>query len=452
MRTSRSSAAIVALAILWGVTALWGIGQVRAKRQTDVLLQNKYSRAFYDTLQRTKNVEALLSKGLVSGSPDQMDAIFSDLWYNANSAQENLNQLPVSHDVVAKTSKFLSQVGDYSYSLSKQNKTRNLSDKDWQTMQQLYRTSASLNQEMSAVERAAATGSFHWTEIQGGLAKKLPQGSAGSVDNSFRQLETRLQELPVLVYDGPFSDHIDKIEPQGLTGGLVSLDQAKQIARSFADLGGAAVQQTVVSGEVRGKIPSYSLALRTGNGPQDAITINVSKQGGHVVLLLNPRPVAAAKLTDDQARTQALSFLNSRGLTGFMPSYTLRQQNVLTISFVSTQDAVAVYPDQVKLQVALDNGQVLGYEALGYLTSHHRRALPSPKITAAQAKAKLSPRIQVLSERLAVIPTTSKGESLAYEFKTKLADETFLVYINAQSGEEEHILKLLNLPNGTLTL
>ncbi len=43
------------------------------------------------------------------------------------------------------------------------------------------------------------------------------------------------------------------------------------------------------------------------------------------------------------------------------------------------------------------------------------------------------------------------GRVLA-NFIFKLADGDFLVYINAQSGEEEHILKLLNLPNGTLTL
>ena len=124
MKPSRQTVAIIALAVLWGATVLWGIGQLRARRQADVLLQNKYSRAFYETMQRTKNVEALLSKGLVSGSPDQMDAILSDLWYNANSAQENLSQLPVSHDVVARTSKFLSQVGDYAYALAKSNKTR----------------------------------------------------------------------------------------------------------------------------------------------------------------------------------------------------------------------------------------------------------------------------------------------------------------------------------------
>ena len=171
-----------------------------------------------------------------------------------------------------------------------------------------------------------------------------------------------------------------------------------------------------------------------------------------MVSLLNPRTVAVARLSDDQALARAEDFLNSKGLTGFVPTYTLREQNILTASFAYKQGNVVVYPDQVKLQVALDNGQVLGYEALGYLTAHHQRVIAAPAISAAEARARISPRVQVLSERLALIPTSGKGEVLTYEFKTKLADDTFLVYINAQNGEEEQILKLLNLPNGTLTV
>ncbi len=168
--------------------------------------------------------------------------------------------------------------------------------------------------------------------------------------------------------------------------------------------------------------------------------------------MLNPRMVTTTRLSDDEAVARAQEFLNARGLTSFMPTYTLREQNVLTLSLVYKQDNVVIYPDQLKLQVALDNGQVVGYEAMGYLTSHHQRVITVPTLTQAKAKSKLSPRIQALSQRLALIPTSSKGEVLAYEFKTKLANDVFLVYINAASGEEEHILKLLNLPNGTLTL
>jgi germination protein YpeB len=452
MSSSRQTVAVIALAVLWVATVFWGVGQLRERRQEDVLLQNKYGRAFYETMQRTKNVEALLSKGLVSGSPDQTDTILADLWYNANSAQENLSQLPVSHDVVARTSKFLSQVGGYAYTLTKSNKTGALSDKDWGTMQQLYQTSIALNKEMSTVGRESAAGSFHWTEVQSGLNQQLPQGSVSGADNSFRRVETQLHELPMLVYDGPFSDHIEQMEPQGLTGSEVTLDQAKGIAGQFADLGGATVQQAVLANEVQGKIPSYAIQLRIGNKPTDVITVDVSKKGGHVVSLLNPRVVPATRLSDEQALAKGEDYLNSRGLTGFVPTYTMRAQNIATISSAYKQGNVVIYPDQVKLQVALDNGQILGYEALGYLTAHHQRAIAAPAISAAKARSMLSSRIQVLSERLAIIPTSSQGEVLTYEFKTKLGNDVFLVYINAQNGDEEQILKLLNQPNGTLTI
>jgi spore germination protein len=452
MKASRQAIAIIALVVIWGATALWGLSELQARRQYDVVLQNKYSRAFYETMQRTKNVEALLSKGLVSGSSNQMDVLFSDLWYNANSAQDNLSQLPVSHEVVARTAKFLTQVGDYAYSLARTNKAGSLNDKDWQTMQQLYQTSVSLNREMSGVQHSAAIGTWHWTEIRSGLNQLLGRGQASDADDSFRNMETQLHELPVLVYDGPFSDHIDQMEPQGLSGGLVTLEQAKDIAGRFTDLGGATVQQTTLSSEIRGKIPSYSLQLRTGVGAADIITVDVSKQGGHVVFILNPRRPAAATLSDEQARAKAEEWLTSRGLTGFVPTYTLKEQNILTISFAYRQGDVIIYPDLIKVQVALDNGQILGYEAMGYLTSHRQRALPAAAISMDRARGRLSSRVQVLSQRLALIPTSAKGELLAYEFKTKLGKETFLVYINAENGEEEQILKLLDLPNGTLTL
>ena len=37
------------------------------------------------------------------------------------------------------------------------------------------------------------------------------------------------------------------------------------------------------------------------------------------------------------------------------------------------------------------------------------------------------------------------------EFKGKVDDTDFLVYINAKTGEEQDILVITNTPNGTLT-
>ena len=43
-------------------------------------------------------------------------------------------------------------------------------------------------------------------------------------------------------------------------------------------------------------------------------------------------------------------------------------------------------------------------------------------------------------------------EVLCYEFKGTVENKNFLVYINAENGEEEEILVILETEGGTLTI
>ena len=61
----------------------------------------------------------------------------------------------------------------------------------------------------------------------------------------------------------------------------------------------------------------------------------------------------------------------------------------------------------------------------------------------------------MLSERLALIPTSGQNEVLTYEFQTRAGEgddaQKILVYVNASTGAEEQILLLLETPEGTMT-
>ena len=133
-------------------------------------------------------------------------------------------------------------------------------------------------------------------------------------------------------------------------------------------------------------------------------------------------------------------------------TYYLKNEGVLTINYAYSQNGVIMYPDLVKLKIALDNGEVLGLESTGYLNNHTERDISKVKITKAQAKEKLNKNLNIMKEDMAVIPTEWKTEILCYEFKGKVDDTEYLVYINAQTGEEEDILIITNTPNGTLTM
>ena len=132
-------------------------------------------------------------------------------------------------------------------------------------------------------------------------------------------------------------------------------------------------------------------------------------------------------------------------------TYYLKNNGFITVNYAYKQGEVLIYPDLIKVKIALDNGEIIGLETTGYLNCHYERQIPTPKISIEDARKNLSDKIEIKSEGLAMIPTEWKTETFCYEFKGKVEDIEFIAYINAETGEEEDILIIVNTPNGTLT-
>jgi germination protein YpeB len=163
--------------------------------------------------------------------------------------------------------------------------------------------------------------------------------------------------------------------------------------------------------------------------------------------------VDSVNISPTRAVELAKKFLEQNGYKNMVSTYSMRYDNVSVINFAYSEKDVVIYTDLIKVKVALDNGEIVGYEAEGYLKAHHRRNLPEPKLTADQAEERISMRLEIGREpRLALIPLENKDEVLCYEFQGTFGGDDFLVYINALTGKEERILKLLRSENGTLTI
>lgn len=152
----------------------------------------------------------------------------------------------------------------------------------------------------------------------------------------------------------------------------------------------------------------------------------------------------------------AKDFLNKHGYTNMKETYYLKQNGIVTINYAYTQknangEQVIMYPDLIKVKVALDDGSVLGIETSGYLNSHTTRTIEADIISKEKAKETLNKDLQIQSENLAFIPTKWKTEVYCWEFKGKVDDNEFLVYIDAKTGKEQDILIIINTPDGTLT-
>lgn len=164
------------------------------------------------------------------------------------------------------------------------------------------------------------------------------------------------------------------------------------------------------------------------------------------------REVNEEKISKEEAVKIGKKYLEELGFQNMQESYFLTQENIITINYLYKQENVLIYPDLIKLKIALDNGEILGMETTGYLNSHTERENLKPMISKEEAKEKINPKLNIYTESLAIIPTEWKTEILCYEFKGKIDETEFLVYINAQNGREENILVIKETPGGILTM
>ena len=405
---------------------------------------------FYELIDHVETIEADLAKTMVADSPQQNLVLFSDVWRQAFSAQEKLNQLPVSHLTLSNTSKFLTQVGDYGYSLTRKNADGTpVSAADWANLEELHNYAGYLTVELQKLRSAIQEKNIGLAALSRKGEYIFARASDNLPDREFTRIEQEMVDYPTLIYDGPFSEHIQDIKPKGLTGESIDYQKAEQVAKDF--LKNTDIKSIKKIGNGNGDIKTYGMEALTEGG--DRVYIDVSRKGGHVVWMLNQRDVDSVNTSPTQAVELAKKFLEQNGYKDMTPTYSMRYDNISVINFAYFDEGVVVYTDLIKVKVALDNGEIVGYEAEGYLKAHHSRDLPEPRLTESQAREKISMRLEPKGKaKLAFIPLENKDEVLCYEFQGTFGGDDFLIYINALTGKEERILKLLRSENGTLTI
>jgi len=431
------------------VVAILGFILYKKQREYRQASENSYNAAFFELVDYVQNVETYLAKSLISSTPEHGAETLTNLWREANLAQAYLSRLPIESQELENTEKFLNQVSDYSYSLSRKNiYNESLSDEDFNNLKELHTYSQELENTLNQLSDDLNTGRFSWGE----LTKKGTVAFAQQVDNiskeSFSNLEENFHEYSGLIYDGAFSEHLTNAEPKGLTGDNIDEDQAKEIAENF--IGVENIKETSNLGYFENAtISNYGFSIKKNN--DETVNISISKKGGHVISMNANRDVNTESITQEQADEKGKQYLESKGFSNMKETYYLKQDGIVTINYAYNQDNVVMYPDLIKVKVALDNGEILGLESTGYLNNHQKRDISNVKITKEEAKKNLNKNLEITSEGMAVIPTEWKTEILCYEFKGKVDEREFLVYINAENGKEEDILVITNTPNGTLT-
>lgn len=412
---------LVALAVAVAL-ALW---QFREAKAAEITVRAGRERAYYSALDSLTNLEADLSKALVASGPGQHALLLGRVSSLAGAASENLSALPAAYGADESGLKFLGQTADYAQTLAAAAaEGRTLSETDVRQLSQLMQKS-------------------------GELRRHLENGEGFAYDAPSEEQKLSGIEYPSLLYDGPFSDGVRQGVPRGLSGEEITSEQAVEAGRAF--LGAARAQR---ASDMQGPIPCWGVSAETDGV---TITLQVTRQGGKILWMAPETAGFETKMSVESCVARARKFLESHGFGEMEPSFTQQYDGLAVISFAAVQDGVTLYPDLVKAQVRMDTGEVVGLEANNYWMNHTERENLAPQVDEQQALRAVSGRLTVSGSRLCVIPVddgldSGKTEKLCWEFAGEWNGSRYFVYIDAETGEEEKVLKVVAGNGGTLTI
>jgi len=448
----RKYALPIVLAITLVAVLGWGVYQYNEKNDYHTYLDMQFQRQFYELIGHVENAQVNLSKAMVSGSHNDIAKFLNDTAAQSYMAQEKLTQLPFHHGGIRDTERFLSQLGDYSTAmLNKSLEGITLSDDELSTMAMLHEYANEFSQQLVELQQKVVSGGVNFGDLRREGNRDLKRLEEQMGDFNLINFEERMQEYPELIYDGPFSAHLRNIRPR-LTGNEITEQQAVDIiANAFEKHGQDNI--SVTAKMENQSIDGYYVSISNGNTEVGyEATAAVSKTGGKIIWYMDPILTGRSRINREEAIQRAEEFLDKIGYNNMKSTYVMAYEGQIIINFAYEQDGVLVYSDLVKVKVSLDNGDIIGLEAQGYLINHHERNIKKPQMSENEARERLSSAVTEQSVRLAIIPIAGEKEVLTYEFKVKFGEDQYLIYIDANTGAQRKMLLMVTQEDGTLVI
>ncbi|GAB6153375.1 germination protein YpeB [Desulfosporosinus burensis] len=443
---------IGALTLAFVISLGWGVSEYRQAEKYRLADENNNRRALTDFASHLDQLETDLAKGDVASNPAQKILYLSQVSSKSDSALKDFAQIPAEQAGLSYVGQFLTQSGDFAKNLAQRIAGGGtISAEEEKTLRDMHERLMPVNQKVQDLITRIDTENLVWTDPEPTLRQRLGFGTqvaeasadgsetlSKSVRSGLDQLDASLQKLPPFSYTGEYATRVVE-KPLGLPAGEVTRDQALAKARDFLSKIGYANTTPAFDGETQGELGGYKWKINEAY-------MEVSRQGGVITLFRDQRSIEPRTISAEEAAKKANAALQSLGWQLVITS-SEDFGSYVQFDAVVEENGIRIYPDKVRLMIALDNGKLVGLDTVPYYAFHHSRTFPK-KLTMDQILRKLRPNFQVVESRLAVIVKSGNQEIYCYEFRGRYQGEEYLLYLNAATGVEENIRRIIKTPRG----
>ncbi|WP_027339325.1 PepSY1/2 domain-containing protein [Halonatronum saccharophilum] len=448
---------LIALVFAVGAVGYWGYDQYTTLGLVQNELDTRYENSFQGFNTHIDELESQLGTILVSNDPENLSVNLSQIWRSTYSAQEDLGQIPISDSSMENVKGLLHKVLQFTEHLDKKVVDGGLDEEDKEMVQSFHNQVSLVHKNIETVHDKMNREQFKWHDkrrvsIDPEDREYSASPIAGLIElNDNLDLSDLRTELESILPDGIFD-----FQPRDIITALIELEgedidqeEAIEVAKEFMvdpagyDFEVINNEQVDIEGQTTpASIPAYTVRATNGNDENEVIYIDVSKRGGNVIYLLNQRRVGERNIEIEEAKDNAVVFLEENGFEGIEPVSSKTFNDLIIISLAPVMEDVVIKPDAITVQVALDNGDIVGFNGLDYLLNHQERDLEilEPKLTKEEAEEKISRNLALKREPRLILDKRGEEEFLAYEFIGEVDGgedgELYKVEIDAEDGRE----------------
>lgn len=395
-----------------------------------------YRSTLFEMVSVSEDMDNNLSKLRISSGSGEQTKLLTDLLVDAALMESAIERIPVDTVTGTDISAFVNKTGTYCRTLlSKLSKGETLTQTEKNTLEYLYQVNAGLYNELNEL-------ATHMTEKD---FRAFLGGQDGVISQKFGEMGQGTLAQPEDAVDAPFSGE-GNVGSNRLEGEEeISKSRAEDLVKEY--LKNYHVATVMCTGETAAnEMQCYNFMLTDTNGVE--LFAQITKKGGKLALFNTYETCTEKNFDLETCNSLAREFLAELGIDDVEAVWLADTGMVADITYVAVQNGVRVYPDMIKVRVCESKGRVIGINAAEYLLNHAEDRSFGYAMPREEAQTKLSEGLTPYAAHLALIPLNG-GETLAHEFACTYGEDEYIVYLDAETGNEIQVYRVRNSKNGS---
>lgn len=397
--------------------------------------ENSARSTLYEMVSASEELDDNLSKLRVSSGANEQRLLLTNILVDTALMENALEKIPVDQATSTDISSFVNRTNSYARTLlNKLARGESLNETERSTVAYLYEINDKLYVELNDL----------MTHMKNGDLKKFVSGKEGTVSEKFGELGNSTKEEPEEIVDAPFTNEGNVGENRLARFEEIASSEAEEKVRELFN--SYHVRDVKYTGEtVTEEVSCYNFTLTDENDVE--IFAEITKNGGKLAFFDTYEECKTKNFDLETCDAIAREYLRGIGIEDVEAVWLSDAGMVANLTYTAVEDGVRIYPEIIRIRVCEEKGRVVGMDARGYLLNDKEYGLDA-NLSKSEAQARLTAGLEPYAANLALIPADGR-EVLCWEFACKYADGEFIVYLDATTGEEVRLFRVVQSAQGS---